>query len=121
MNQQQATRLALRLAAAFPSAAITPDVVALRAEKMRAWELAAAERAVETLIDHGRMFPTVAELREAYAGAGGKIADPARDMSPPRRHQRDVSPATPEQVQAAIRKVDEAVALYRERRRRRGV
>lgn len=107
MNALDASQLAKRLAAAFPGV-VTVASIALRAEKMADWELSAAERAVESLIDFGRGYPTVAEMREAYTAAGGNLPDPSRNMSPP-RHRRPDAPAEPTEIRALLRGVFDTV------------
>jgi hypothetical protein len=82
LGLQRAAALASRLLSAWPDSGASPQTAAIFADRMQSWELLPAQRAVERLIDSQRRFPSVAELREAYAAEGGSGADPGRNMSP---------------------------------------
>lgn len=83
MNRERAERLAVRLLDAFPTPYATRGTADLLAEKIAEFaDEGAAERGVEWLVDNGRGLPRVAEIRDAYAAAGGDLYDPGRNMSP---------------------------------------
>lgn len=99
MKPDEAARLATRLLDAFPRAGATEGTVRIYAERFVGWDLAPASIAVERLIDSTRWLPSVAEVREAYAAAGGRHGyDPGRDMSPMVEHR----PLTPDEQAAAL-------------------
>ena len=105
MKSREATALAERLADAWPGKA-TQGTLNVFADRLAAWDLDPASRAVERLIDGCRYFPSVVELREAYGAEGGSLPDAGRRMSPP--------------VPAALGPVDEAeVARLRSTLRQR--
>jgi hypothetical protein len=83
------------LAAAWPDAQLGPGTQEIYAKRLVPWELGAAERAVERLIDSCRRFPSVVDLREAYMAEGGDLPDPGRNMSP--RVDPDRPDPTPEE------------------------
>jgi hypothetical protein len=86
MNPKDAAHLAARIARAYPTAFYSiqqrDEAVALFAEKLEPWDIGPATRAVEQVIENCRRFPSLMDLREAYAYRGGALPDPGRDMSP---------------------------------------
>jgi len=107
--KEQAVRLAARLLAAFPDSGATQATAAIFAEKLVGLDASTAVAATERLIDTSRRFPTVVELFEAYAAAGGQLPDASRQMSPavgpPRPRPTKAEAAEIAKLRATIRKV----------------
>lgn len=82
MRHDAAVRLARRMEDAWPSQ-VTDGWIGLVCERLASMDEGPAARGIEQLIDSSRFLPSVADLRDAYAGCGGTVVDPGRNMSPP--------------------------------------
>ncbi len=91
MRADQAIALAERIVAAFPDARAGDATVDVFVDRLLPWDYGTAAAAVENLIDSSRRFPHVADLRDAYAAAGGNLPDPGRRMSPPLAPVRELT------------------------------
>lgn len=95
MKPARAAELTGRIATAFArdlwGAKATDRWILDMAERMLSWDDAAAELAVELLVDTGRALPYWSEIRDAYAAAGGDILDPGRNMSPAIEHREPMT------------------------------
>jgi hypothetical protein len=105
VNEDRVEVLVRRLLAAFPADYNRTETAHLIAEKLEPWDDALATEAVEWLVEHGRGLPRIAELRDAYAAAGGDLYDPGRNMSPARRPVRELTLAERAEVREIQRTI----------------